>query len=79
MLLIDSINNELVNTLIVMHDYYIYSRFHIPSSTGSLIIAVKLKGDENSHMVAVLLRYILKKIPTLVKFAIISGLLFKWL
>jgi hypothetical protein len=32
---------------------YIHTKLHIPSSIGSLVIAVKLKANENPHTAAI--------------------------
>jgi hypothetical protein len=40
---------------------YLYTKFHIPSSTGSLVTSMKSKDEENDCITNILLFYILIK------------------
>jgi hypothetical protein len=42
---------EYVNMFVV----YLHTKFHIPSSSCSLIIAIKLKAEENFHIAVMVL------------------------
>jgi hypothetical protein len=39
---------------------YLHKKCHVPSSSGPLVIDVKLKANENVHMVIMFLFYILQ-------------------
>jgi hypothetical protein len=42
---------------------YLHTKYHMPSSNGSLVIDVKLRGKENLSTADMLLFYILQMLP----------------